>query len=382
MPSRPRRTLSLLGFCALLSAQTPAQAPPRTGAVEGDVTDSATHKPIAGARVKLQAAERVLFTRCDRNGRFQFQMVPLGNYSVFADQPGYSGIGQPPSGARLSPDRTSVQVHVLLGPYAVLAGRVTDSAGVPVEGVRVDLLDLRPIGPNPGNSAMPPAGIVLGNREMAAIDGTTTDDLGEYRFRRTAGAYYLRAHPSTHRDGSDETERITYYPRALHAASARPIALAAGQEALHLDIQLIRQAGVRISGHVVQLLDNPKGFSVPVNGNVLAWRQDAPNADEPMLPSFAAGGAFDLDNFLPGQYVVEAIADGPTDFGHPKTMLAGRRTVEVRDKDVGGVEIAVLPAVDIPGSLVFGEGCPAVPVSIMARIFTSQGALMDDKSGP
>jgi len=89
-----------------------------------------------------------------------------------------------------------------------------------------------------------------------------------------------------------------------------------------------------------------------------------------MLPVYAADGAFELKNFLPGQYVVEAVTSDDTDFGHSRILLGGQRTVEVRDKDIGGVEIAMRPPLDIQGAVVFGENCPAVPVSIQPQPFS------------
>ena len=135
MPSCFARAFPLLGFCAVVFAQTTPSTASQTGIVEGDVTDSVTHKPIAGARVMLQADKGVLFTRCDGNGRFQFQPVPLGDGLVLADQAGYVGISQPPIPARLSPGKTRTQVHSLLQPYGVISGRITDPAGVLKEAV-------------------------------------------------------------------------------------------------------------------------------------------------------------------------------------------------------------------------------------------------------
>lgn len=363
MPSCLRRAFFLLGLCAVPFAQTPSPA----GTVEGDVTDIVAHKPIPRARVKLQAGERILFTRCDENGRFQLAEVAMGSYTVVADQPGYSPAGQPPSHARLSPDKTRAEVHVLLQPYAVISGRVVDSAGVPVEGAFVELLELRPIDPNrrPG-LALAASRAVLGDRELVVAYGIRTNDLGQYRFaRRPAGSYYLCAHPATYSASRDETERATYYPRTLRAADAKPVAVAAGQEVVNTDIQLIRQAGVRVSGRVIQPADSPKPRSILVRSTMFVTPSDSPLLGGGLTPGFDEKGAFDLKGILPGRYVIEAATSDQTDFGNPRTLLAGRRTIEVGDKDVDGVEIAMQPPFDIHGAVVFGENCPAVPVSIL-----------------
>ncbi len=240
------RALPLLGFCAVLAAQSGA------GAVEGDVTDCVSHRPIAGARVKLRAGERMLFTRSDSSGRFQFQEAPAGNLEVTADQPGYMNASHYV--------RAAGPVHLSLIRYAVVAGSVKDWAGVPVEGVRVELLTLRP-----------------GEANMVAAAGTTTNDLGEYRFARlSAGSYYVRAHPRLHYDDSDESERATWFPRALQSSTARAVAVAAGQEVSKIDIPLVRQAGVRIAGYASAPAGNPSGRAVMLHTNVAVWRLDAP----------------------------------------------------------------------------------------------------------
>ncbi len=136
----------------------------------------------------------------------------------------------------------------------------------------------------------------------------------------------------------------------------------------NVDIQFIRQAGVRISGRVVQPAEGPRPRSFLVNTDVFARPQDASQADNARLPVPVANGAFELRNFLLGQYILEAVTRDQADFGHPRTLLAGYRTVEVRGQDVDRVEIAMKPPFDIQGAVVFDKDCPAVPVSILAEV--------------
>lgn len=131
-----RHAFCLMGFCAVLFAQVSSP----TGIVEGDVNDSTTNKPIAGARVRLQAGALALFSRCDANGHFEFQGVPFGTHAVTVERPGYTSAS---GKARLSPNRIRAEVHVSLQPYAVISGKITDSAGAPLEGVNVELLTVR-----------------------------------------------------------------------------------------------------------------------------------------------------------------------------------------------------------------------------------------------
>jgi hypothetical protein len=112
-----------------------------------------------------------------------------------------------------------------------------------------------------------------------------------------------------------------------------------------------------------------------VNTNVLAWWPNAPSVRGDVSPGDAGTGAFDLKNVPPGRYLVEALTIDNTDLGHPRTLLAGRRTIEVRDKNVDGVEIAMQAPVDIQGEVFFDENCPAVPVSIVPSVESRLAAI-------
>lgn len=377
MPACIRRALSLFGLCALLFSQTPSPTTSRTGTVEGDVTDSVTHKPIAGARVRLQAGERVLFTGCDGNGRFQFQPVPLGDGFVLADQPGYPGISQPPIPAPLSPGKTRVQVHILLQPYGVISGRITDPAGVPAEGVTVELLQLRPVHPKPGSPAdagnppeFAPARATLGDNLMVAIANSKANDLGEYRFAGLApGSYYVYAWTDEDPADQEPVTLRTYYPRAIQPESASPVAVSAGQEVSNIDIQAVRQIPRRIAGRLVPTVYSPKGHSFPIRTEVVIWLADAPAQSQGDLNWQGGwpGSDFAFGKFLPGKYVIEALASDQPDFLDWRRFQAGRRTFELSDKDLDNLEIPMQPFVNMRGDVAFAKNCPAVPVSIQAE---------------
>jgi hypothetical protein len=373
MPCRLRRAFSLLGFCAVLIAQTQPLTPPLTGTVEGSVTESVTHKPVAGARVKLQAGERALFAMCDENGRFQFQEVPLGDYPVWADRPSYRPLGDPAK-VRISSDKARAQVNVMLQQYGVISGRIADSAGVPLEGARIELLVLREIDPKRLNPyPLGPAKATFGDREIVAEGYATANDLGEYRIVGMApGNYYLYYASGQHPSYLDPDEHPTYYPQTVHARLAKPVAIGPGQVVPNIDIQAIRQTDVRVSGRYRPAIVSPNPYSFPTKTYLAAWRPDAP--EEESSEGFFVDGAFELKNFLPGRYVLEAATiDDRTDPQRPHAVMGGRRTIEVADKDLDGVEVAMQPPVDIPGAVVFGTNCPAVPVSIAPKLDTRLG---------
>ena len=377
MPSCFARAFPLLGFCAVVFAQTTPSTASQTGIVEGDVTDSVTHKPIAGARVMLQADKGVLFTRCDGNGRFQFQPVPLGDGLVLADQAGYVGISQPPIPARLSPGKTRIQVHILLQPAGIISGRITDTAGVAAEGVTVELLQLRPVHPKPGSPAVAgnppefaPARATLGDNQMVAIANSKANDLGEYRFAGLPpGSYYVYAWTDEDPADQEPVTLRTYYPRAIQLESASPVAVSAGQEVSNIDIQAVRQIPRRIAGHLVPTVYSPKGHSFPIRTQVVIWLADAPERSQGDLnwQGGWSGSDFAFGKFLPGKYVIEALASDQPDFLAERRFRAGRRTFELSDKDLDNLEIPMQPLFDLHGAVAFAKNCPAAPVSVQAE---------------
>lgn len=371
MSFRTMRAFLLLGLCAVLFAQAPSPTLPRNGAVEGGVADSVTRKPIAGARVKLQSGGRSLFARCDASGHFQFPEVPLGEYVAAADQPGYMPVGET-FGVRLVPDKPRATVNVLLQPYGIVSGRLTDSAGAPLGIAYLQLLVLRTIDPKRKDPyPLGPPKATLGDREMVAIRNASTNDLGEYRFAMLApGNYYLCYYGPTDQSYSDPAERPTFYPQVLRAESARPVAVSAGQEVPHIDIQAIRQRALTVSGRYVPFLKSPRYRGVRTT-TIVAWPADAPG--QQMQPGSFHEGYFALGNFLPGAYAIEAVT--VDDDGSGRLLLAGRRTVEVPNGDIDGVEISMQPPVSIDGAVVFAANCPAVPVSIAPKFDTAVASI-------
>ena len=68
----------------LLSGQTQT---PTTGSIAGTVVNTATGRPVAGARVKLTPPDveaDPLYTRADAEGRFEFANLNPASYALYA----------------------------------------------------------------------------------------------------------------------------------------------------------------------------------------------------------------------------------------------------------------------------------------------------------
>lgn len=151
------------------------------------VTDTASPQPIRRATVRIAAAgvaPRVVGT--DDDGRFAFDSLPAGNYTVSAAKSGFvqtfygaAHPGRAPGASIPIADGARADVTVRMLPGAVITGTITDGTGAPRPGVPVTAIDLRGVRIN-----------------VAAPVRVLSDDLGVYRiFGLPPGEYLVAASP-------------------------------------------------------------------------------------------------------------------------------------------------------------------------------------------
>jgi hypothetical protein len=184
-----------------------------------------------------------------------------------------------------------------------------------------------------------------------------TNDRGEYRLPRVLpGNYYLMAESA--RLGGDKAYRNTFYPGEVYATRAREISIGRAGEIRNLDIPLVRRMGVRVSG---RLSVASTGQPASSGAGVALWPEAAPRA------SLAATARPDyaIEDVLPGAYVLEAAVRDPLSSPlNPVIPFAARRTLEVGERDIEGLDIALPPTAEIAGTLMFERGCPEGPVDL------------------
>ena len=161
----PRRTLNrlelfpamlLMAISALLiPALASAQAPAQTAQQEqekcvltGRVTNALTGEPVKKADVHLEYANRKKSMSgprgygglADADGRFRFEGVEPGEYSLTAERPGYlhSSYGskapnQAGTNLVLTPGQQMADLSIALSPQGVISSRVVDGDGDPVQ---------------------------------------------------------------------------------------------------------------------------------------------------------------------------------------------------------------------------------------------------------
>jgi hypothetical protein len=330
---------------------------------DGDVIDTSTGKGIAGARVILRAGPGESQTAiADAQGHFHFAGLEFQSYQADARHPGYIS-SQTSAAFTLAPSHPHGQVRVELRPYSVIAGKVTDAFGVPLEGAQVEALQRYPAGEQRRG-----AQFVEGGFQYAMAATTYTDDRGEYRLAPLLpGSYYLMARaganqlnvPPSQRLPVDSRARVTFYPRALKLVDAQPAELAEGKE-LRVEFQVLRQTGAQVTGRIFGLPTAPA--SIPVLVRLVALSPGASNAFGDVI-----GDRFTARDLLPGKYLIEAGYYRAGDFSYQTALGAARQTIDIASQDVDGVEMTLAPTPDLAGTVAFESGCTAVPVWIQLQ---------------
>lgn len=141
-----RILLPLLAAIALCG-QDPA---PKPGRLLGKAINSATNEPVRKAAIHLQlqkAGDQNFATTTDNEGAFAFEDLPPGDYRLTGEK---SGFLRTPYGARTPSSRGSLititpgaepkEALLKLIPAAVVAGRILDEDGEPLEGAIASVL--------------------------------------------------------------------------------------------------------------------------------------------------------------------------------------------------------------------------------------------------
>lgn len=208
--------------------------------IRGTVVDAATGAKLANATVKIQSAEaqslppfEAVTTGAD--GKFAFENLAEGKYSLFATAPGYAETEYLRhenfwSAIALGPGKDATQLRFPLQPAGVIVGQVTDEAGEAVRGATVRLWSRH---------------MANGKVGIESVSAEPTNDLGRYRFGHlSAGEYSIGVQaalwyeaattslPGTTPNGSSPTVLcypLMYYPNTTDSGGMGWISLVAGQ---------------------------------------------------------------------------------------------------------------------------------------------------------
>jgi hypothetical protein len=343
-------------FVALGGATVWGQAPP-VGSLSGTVVDTATKTGIRKATVYATVqvpppapADGVRFRQpaiysavTDDAGNYLFAGIPPGPVQLRAEKAGYL-----PQQAT-ERDRTAIRageevtgVELTLAKQAIIAGRVTDLDGEPVERANVVAIPSRR-----SRMAAGPAG-----------GQAMTDDRGEFRIPRiAAGTYKLLATKQGNNFAiasaavAGEPAMVTaptFFPSALEQATASDVTIGSGDERTGIEIRLQKTVAVKVAGQVM----GEVGSQSPVN--VTLQSIESPNTRASLKYGIgmnhfgviaAPDGRFIIPNVVPGEYLATAHVQATG----PGLGINGSARLRVGQQDVDQVVIQLQPMARITG---------------------------------
>jgi Carboxypeptidase regulatory-like domain len=162
--------------------------PPPKGRIAGRVRTADTGRPVARARVLINAAEVPggRGTLTDAEGAYEFTELPAGRYTVNVSKTGFISLSygqrrplQAGTPLQLGDGQQLGSIDFSLPRGSVIAGHVMDESGDPMPGISVQVMRYQ---------------YAQGNRQLVPTGVAQTDDQGAFRvWGLNPGEYYVSA---------------------------------------------------------------------------------------------------------------------------------------------------------------------------------------------
>jgi Carboxypeptidase regulatory-like domain len=331
--------------------------PAPAGVIRGRVV-STDGRPVPRAQVRLiampspnapavPAPARPFGTNsvvtADDDGRFEFQEVAAGSFRLAANKTGYSMPGQslfgpPPTTAAppfdLKDGETFERADVTLARWGSIEGHVFDELGEPLQGVSVQLMQVRYQGGR--------------RRLVGAGSARPTDDRGRFRlYGFPPGQYIVSA--TIGEVGSADLPGYTraYFAGTPDAAEAQFVSAALSQDLAGVDFSMSRSPTARVSGTLL----GPDGE--PTMGGSLRLvtsRRSTSAVSMSVGARIGNNGRFEFPNVPPGQYIIQA------DRGRRTSSIEGEfgaLPVSVDGADITGLVLQTSAGSTIAGRVTF-----------------------------
>lgn len=379
-------------FSAVTFGQQGSPLTTGTGVLTGVVmTDEETPVPVRRATVRIMDRETVSprSAGTDDSGRFTFEGLPPGRYTVSVMKPGYvetfHGARRPGRGPGVPvaiTNATKTEVSLSLVKGGVISGTISGETGLPAPGVAIAAVPLD--GP------------------AAALVRSETDDRGMYRLFGLAPGRYLvsavsrlsqasaaaRGTTSTPVAGMSEAElrwassgsptrllpppgrAVSYapmfFPGTSDAGAATPVAVRAGQEQSGISMTMGPVGVATVSGRIT----NAEGQPVSTASAVLYWRQrQGPSPADALATSGVvtlpratmAPPNFSITGVWPGEYTLVARSSGGQRGAPPPNPVAVLWSIQdiiVDGSDQSGLHLQLLPGLQLTGSVRFQGTTP------------------------
>jgi Carboxypeptidase regulatory-like domain len=332
----------VLAWLIGVQAQAPLPATPGTATIRGHVV-RADGPAIPHAEVRLLSPDKpgdARVTLTDQDGRYEFEALPAGRYTIAASKTGFVSreFGQeralePGQPVQIRTGETRERVDIALPRHGAISGRVIDENGEPVEGITVSVKEIRSVG---------------GRRRLAAVSGVTarqTNELGRYRvYGLQPGDYVISAEIALGDTDNNRPFPITYFPGTINPDQAQQIRIGWADEVSNIDFALAPVRAARVTGRTVT--SSGELFQAGVQMRP-SWRSTGAIAEAVGARAQPDGG-FEFVNVPPGEYVIQAF----------KGSEIGWQFVTVSGADVTEVTVATLPGSTITGRVTFEGGDP------------------------
>jgi protocatechuate 3,4-dioxygenase beta subunit len=280
-----------------------------TASIRGRVVAADTGRPLVGVSMTAvsDAVRRQATT--DRAGVFGWNDLPAGQYRVTVNMvTGYLPVafhGDPETGGgediTITDGESFDKADFRLLRGGVIAGRIVDEAGEPIEGVQVQALSVQ---------------YAAGLERLTPVEGGTsrskrTDDLGRYRvFGLPPGEYHVAATAGAFNGSASNADlatgyAVTYYPGTPDPAVGERVKVSAAQETPGVDFALVPARAFELSGRVVDASGTPAVATVVMmpgaSGTIGITSMKLAGAD----------GVFTFTGVTPGKYVLQTLPAPP-----------------------------------------------------------------------
>ncbi len=333
--------------------------------VTGQVVDASTSGPLRKARIVLineddQSADPYI-AASDSDGRFVIAEIRPGRYELDVERDGYVSTSYGEDESEKSPAIVSLRSGQRLGDLVfhlqkcgVIAGRVMDEDGEPVQGVTVEALERDNF---------------RGKVRTYDAAQVSTNDLGEFRiFGLRPGRYFVEASPesggyrsigkvSLRHQTFDPTGGYVsvYYPNASDISQASLIHVKPGDEITGIDLMFVRTRSYKVRGQILNVaIERPSGDTSVALVSREADSFSTENARRGQVDEKT--GVFEIDDAAPGSYtVIAAYRDGEND-------LIGSVPLEIANADVDSVRVVITRGAEVRGRVIQEGKVPASPV--------------------
>jgi hypothetical protein len=302
--------------------------------VSGQVVNSVTGQPIAGALVQI-GGEHAMLT--DHEGQFEFHDLAGAHWGAAATKPGYLSLSGLPAFVDLSIPAHEVQgaITLKLVPEAIIFGKALDPSSQPLQGLHVQLKRME---------------VRDGLRRWQEVQSTTTSVEGEFRFfELEAGKYSLST--SFQIDGQqDQASAVAFSPVVYPPLNSTS---SSGNEGL----------SITAGEHVEANLNPPSQTLHPVTGHIegpavqgVVFEAESGNGEiiRPVVRFTRLSGNFRL--LLPsGSYHLKVRA-----FFQGERLFAARE-ISLGEAPLKNISITPAPLATVPVEIEYQAGGASSP---------------------